>query len=178
MRYIQEMERFDEIALSYYKKYGISIGKNCKIAPTAKIGTLSMVTDVIDGVRVSRDGYSYENNAGIIIGDNVTIGDDAIINFGWREPTIIEDNVWIGNKSSVGHDCIMKENSVIVSFVVLGGHCILEDWVFIGPMCYVNPFVVIGRNSYIGPMSKVIKDVPPYSYGYGIPYRTTKINEG
>ena len=161
----------------FYAVENVKYGKNIKIGEDSIVGTLSMVTDIIDGRRVSRNGYSEEKNAGIIIGDNVRIGCGTYVNYGWKTPTIIEDNVWIGNKNTLGHDSIVRKNAVIVSGCITGGHSEIGEWTFVAPMCYISPWKKIGKLCYIGPKSNVTKDVPDYSFGYGNPFKVIRRNE-
>ncbi|KTD64187.1 UDP-N-acetylglucosamine acyltransferase [Legionella shakespearei DSM 23087] len=115
----------------------------------------------------------------------VTIGHDNII----REYVTINrgtagggGQTQIGNHNSimtsvhVAHDVIIGNHNVIANSTALAGHVIIEDWVTIGGLTGIHQFIQLGRMSMIGGMSKITKDVLPYSMVSGNPARRYGLN--
>ncbi|MDF1756986.1 MAG: acyl-ACP--UDP-N-acetylglucosamine O-acyltransferase [Legionellaceae bacterium] len=99
------------------------------------------------------------------------IGDDNII----REFCMISRGTAKGNGvtkigndnffmayAHVGHDCVVGNHVVMVSYSALSGHVIVDDFVNIGAYAAVHQFCYVGAYAFIARATYVTKDVLPY----------------
>ncbi len=131
---------------------GARIGKNCRIFPGAVISAIPQ-------------DLKFENEDSLaVIGDNVTIRECATINRGTKAygKTEIGDNCLIMATAHVAHDCILKNNVILVNAVTLAGHVEIGEFAIIGGLTGIHQFIHIGKHAMISGGSLVRKDVPPF----------------
>ncbi len=95
----------------------------------------------------------YETRGGLTIGDNTMLGGGVKISgvsHGYQDPCLP-----------------MRDQPTSDEPVVIG------DDVWIGMGAIILPGVEVGRGAIIGAGSVVTKSIPPYSVGYGTPFRVT-----
>lgn len=90
--------------------------------------------------------------------------------------TVIGDNNMIMAYSHAGHNVQIGSNVSIANSVQLAGHAVVEDYANIGGMSGFHQFVTIGTMSMVGAMSRISRDVPPYSIVEGIPSEVHGLN--
>ncbi|MES2201494.1 MAG: acyl-ACP--UDP-N-acetylglucosamine O-acyltransferase [candidate division FCPU426 bacterium] len=79
----------------------------------------------------------------------------------------------VGNKnlfmaySHVAHDCVVGDEVVMANSVALGGHVVVEDQCVIGGLTGVHQFARVGKGAMVGGISRVSKDVLPFSITSG-----------
>jgi acyl-CoA synthetase (AMP-forming)/AMP-acid ligase II/acetyltransferase-like isoleucine patch superfamily enzyme/acyl carrier protein len=103
---------------------------------------------------------------GVSIGDNVSIGLDALIETAYPSLVIIGNNVSIGMRAiiiahlrdSTTHGTAVREPTVRI-----------EDDVYIGPGVIVLPHVTIGRGAVVSAGSVVSRSIPPGTLARGNP---------
>ena len=160
------------------------IGKNCILHKNVRVGPNAIVechTEIGNGTIVAANAHvggapqdiSYRNeDTKLKIGKDCVIREFATIN---RASTKEEWVTKIGDKcffmaySHVGHDCIVGNEVIITNYTPLAGHVHVEDYVIISGHSGVHQFVKIGTMAMIGGMTKILKDVPPYTLVEGIP---------
>jgi UDP-3-O-[3-hydroxymyristoyl] glucosamine N-acyltransferase len=96
--------------------------------------------------------------AGVIIGDNVTLGSHVIINRGVSRPTILEDSVYVWHKSVIGHDSIIKHHACLGVDCDVSGEVEIGSYTYIGVGSVISPRVKIGSYCMIGAGSNVTHD--------------------
>lgn len=146
----------------------VTIGDNVRIGASASIG---------------HDGFGYVKNergewedfphiGGVVIGNNVDIGDNTCIDRGSLEDTFVDNGTKIDNLVHIAHNVKIGKNCMIVAQSLLGGSCILEDDVFIGAGVVVRDGgIVIGKNSFVGMGAVVTKNIPANTTVAGVPAR-------
>ena len=168
---------------------GASIGANTYIGPYCCIGANVIIGDnvrveshvVITGDTTIGNGstvYSFAslgqkpqdlkyNNerSRLEIGTNTIIREYVTANIGTQGGgmvTKIGNDCLIMAYCHVAHDCIVKNNVILVNGVNLSGHVVVDDFAIIGGMTAVKQFVRIGKHAMIGGGSVLEKDVIPY----------------
>ncbi len=134
----------------------VEIGENLKCAPGTVIGS--------DGFGYERDydGYFLMPHLGsVIIGDNVEVGANTVIDRGTFSHTRIGSGTKIDNLVHVAHNCQIGENVMIVAGTSLGGSVTIEDDVWLGINSTVMQGVTIGKRATIGIGAVVLRDVEP-----------------
>ena len=76
----------------------------------------------------------------------------------------------------IAHDCVIEDDVVLVNATSLSGHIIVEDRAFISGMVGVHQFVRFGKLSMTGGMSRIVKDILPFSTVEGNPARLIGTN--
>ena len=131
---------------------GARIGKNCRIFPGAVISA------------IPQDLKFEDEDSLTVIGNEVTIRECATINRGTKAygKTEIGDHCLIMATAHVAHDCIIKNNVILVNAVTLAGHVEIGEYAIVGGLAGVHQFIHIGKHAMISGGSLVRKDVPPY----------------
>ncbi len=121
---------------------GVTIGQNCLIGANVVIrhGCVIGNNVIIEaGAIIGGDGFGWANNEGkwvkipqigrVVIGDDVSIGNNVCIDRGAIENTIIEDNCIIDNMVHIAHNVKIGQGSAIAGqtgfagSTTLGKHC-------------------------------------------------------
>ena len=143
-----------------------TLGKNCRIFTGAVVGSKPQDLKY-------KDEKSY-----LEIGDNNIIREYCTFNVGTGEggKTVVGSNNLFMAYSHVAHDCRVGNHCVIANSGTLAGHVTLEDKVVVGGLAAIHQFVNVGKLSIIGGLSKVIKDIPPFSTCDGHPAQVYGLN--
>ena len=158
----------------WYHKYlnpRVHIGKNVRIGGGTQLGALPLIFNRETGERVRP-----EIKAGLIIEDNVDIGDNCVLNYGEEEDTVVEKGTMIGHLSSIGHDAHIGRNVGISLHVCISGCVTVGDWSYVAPQTVVKPYVKIGSYTMIGMGSVVTRDIPDGVVAYGSPCKVIREN--
>ena len=129
------------------------LGKNNKIYQFASIGEAPQ--DIT---------YSGEDTT-LEIGDDNVIREYVTIHRGTKKG---HGTTKIGNKnffmaySHIGHDCILGNEIILVSYAALSGHVTVHDYCNIGAYAGIHQFCDIGAYSFVARASYITKDVLPY----------------
>ena len=146
------------------------------------------------GVRIGRDTSihwraQFNNPAGVAIGHNTIIGNDAFLDgrFKRDEKNIKEGKLasyftqffgggsrplTIGNNVSIAGEAriyTMEHDIDSETFAEIGAPVVIEDYVVIGSRVTILPGVTIGRGAVIASGAVVTKDVPAYAVVGGVP---------
>ena len=116
----------------------------------------------------------------IIIGNNNKINQFVCINrpTGLTKKTIIGNNNYIMNNSTIDHDCQLEDNISISSNVVLGGNIYIMKGAQLGIKTIIHQNQVIGSFAMLGMGSVVTKTkivLPGYIF-FGKPVKKIKKN--
>lgn len=115
----------------------------------------------------------------------LTVGDDNVI----RESVTIHrgtvqdrGDTFVGNKNlimcyvHIGHDSVVRNNTILVNNTALAGHVIVDDWAILSGYTLVHQFCKIGAHSFSGMGTAIGKDVPAYITVSGSPAEARTIN--
>lgn len=175
---------------------GTKIGPYCVISENVVIGDNNELMShvVIDGDTVIGDNNTiypfaclgtkpqdlkYKGElTRVRIGSNNNIREYVTINAsnGLEEDTIVGDNNLIMSYVHVAHNCHIGNNVIVSSDTKFAGHVHVLDHAIVSGMCAVSQFVEIGRYAFIGGASKIKKDIPPFTRGFGDDYQIRGIN--
>lgn len=181
---------------------GAKIGKNVTIEPFAVVKeNVTLEENVIVKSHAYIDGFTTIGSGTVIwpfaavgtmtqdlkykgektyveIGKNCNIREYCTIRSSTQEGSVVSvgDNSLLMAYCHVAHNCTVGNNVILSCNSLLAGHVTIEDFAIIGGMTPIHQFVRIGCHAMVGGMSRIIKDVPPFTIGCGIPYLLAGIN--
>ncbi len=152
-------------AIINWKK--LIIGRNNIIGPYVVIGNFAQHP-------------KSKSNGKIIIGNNNIINEYCNIHLPTKikKKTLIGDNNYFMNSTTIDHDCTIENNVVLSSNVILGGNVHIMNGAQLGIRSNIHQNQIIGSFSMIGMNSfitKKIKVYPGYKF-YGKPAKKKKKN--
>ena len=186
---------------------GINFGSNAKTFINGNTGVVfgewSEINAVIEANKTKIEDYVIENDRrnsaiplldtkntnariepGVIIRDQVEIGDNAVIMMGSvinigaviGEKTMIDMNVVLGGRATVGKNCHIGAGTVLAGVIEPPSALpvVIEDEVLIGANCVVLEGVTVGKGSVVAAGAVVTKDVAPYTVVAGMPAKKIK----
>lgn len=114
----------------------------------------------------------------VVIGNHCQIREYTTINSATEmgQSVQIGDHCLLMAYTHVAHNCHLGERVIMSNGATLAGHVLVEDGAVIGGMSAVHQFARIGRGAMVGGMSRITRDVPPYTLGAGSPYRFGGLN--
>ncbi len=145
---------------------GARIGKSCKIHPGA------VISDIPQDLKFEGE-YTIA-----VIGDNTIIREFVTVHRGTKtkEKTVVGNNCLIMAYAHVAHDSILKDHCILGSYAGLAGEVEMDEYAILSAGSLVHQFVRIGTHVMIQGLSKVTKDVPPYSLAGRDPLKYTGVN--
>ncbi|MFM8524890.1 MAG: acyl-ACP--UDP-N-acetylglucosamine O-acyltransferase [Cyanobacteriota bacterium] len=175
---------------------GVVVGPYAVIGPEVSLGAGTRIGPhvVIDGrVRMGRGNQVFPGAciglepqdlkyAGdpteVVIGDDNTIRECVTINRATSagEQTRIGSGNLLMACSHLGHNCLLGDRIVIANGVAVAGHVVIGDRAVIGGVLGIHQFVHIGTLAMLGGMSRIDRDVPPFTMVEGHPGRLRGLN--
>lgn len=181
---------------------GATIGDNVTVEAFAVIKkNVTLEDNVVIKSHVYVDGHTVIGNGttiypGTSIGTNPQSskfrGEKSFINIGKgceiREfvtinASLMENSVvTIGDRCMlmayvhIAHNCSLGKSVIMANNATLAGHVTVEDHAIVGGMTPVHQFSRVGSYAMVGGLSRVNRDVPPYTIGAGIPYKLGGLN--
>jgi UDP-3-O-[3-hydroxymyristoyl] glucosamine N-acyltransferase len=136
----------------------VIIGHNTVICNGTKIGNNVVIghNNTIGGV-----GFGYEKDetgafqliqhiGGVIIGNDVEIGNNTCIDRAVLGNTIIGKGTKIDNLVHIAHNIEIGENCAIIANAMIGGSTKIADGVWVAPSATLRDGLSISKNSIIG----------------------------
>ncbi len=154
----------------------VTIGSGCKVYSHAiikkytRMGKNNMVYHgaIIGGlpqdISFNEDTISYT-----VIGDDNTFRESFTVHRATIEnsETLIGNNNYFMANSHVGHDCIVRDNNIVVNGSALGGHSVLEGNCLISGLCAIHQFCKVGRFAVMSGGAVTSVDIPPFMITIG-----------
>lgn len=155
------------IAPKVYVRGPAEIGPNNRLETGCVIGTIPQ-------------DRSYDENvdSGVEIGSSNTLREYVTVNRATESggTTRIGNETMIMAYSHIAHDCHVGDQVDMANGVFLSGHVTIDDRVFVSGSTGVHQFVRIGSYAMVGGLSRVVKDVVPYSMVSGNPLEVYGLN--
>ncbi|MEB3168257.1 MAG: acyl-ACP--UDP-N-acetylglucosamine O-acyltransferase [Cyanobium sp.] len=162
----------------------VELGDGCRIGPHVVIDgqvRLGRNNRIFPGACIGLEPQDLKYGGAptkVVIGDGNTIRECVTINRATAEGecTSLGDNNLLMAYSHIGHNCQLGSRIVIANGVAVAGHVVIGDRAVIGGVLGIHQFVHIGSLAMVGGMSRVDRDVPPYSMVEGHPGRVRGLN--
>jgi len=163
---------------------GVTVGDRCVVGPSAIIRTWTSLgsdclisSGAVLGEPPQDRKYQGEETY-LKLGNNNQIREYVTLHraSGEGNSTVIGDNNMIMAYSHAGHNVQIGSNISIANGCQLAGHAVVEDYANIGGMSGFHQSCTIGRMSMVGAMSRISRDVPPFSIVEGIPAEVHGLN--
>ncbi len=144
-----------------------TIGADNRIFPGAAIG--------LESQDLKYDGSMSR----VVIGNDNLIREYVTINRATNAgaATIVGDHNLFMAYSHVAHNCVVEDNVIIANSVALAGHVYIESGARISGIVGIHQFVRVGRLAMIGGLSRIIRDVPPFTLVNGNPATVRGLNQ-
>ena len=144
-----------------------TIGAENRIFPGAAIG--------LESQDLKYDGSMSQ----VVIGDNNLIREYVTINRATNAgaATRLGNNNLLMAYSHVAHNCVVEDNVIIANSVALAGHVYIESGARISGIVGIHQFARVGRLAMIGGLSRIVRDVPPFTIVNGNPALVRGLNQ-
>lgn len=161
----------------------VTIGENCRIYPNVVIYRETKISNNVRihaGSVIGSDGFGYahtktgehikiEHNGFVRIEENVEIGANVTIDRAVFGETIIKKGAKIDNLVQIGHNCVVGENTLLVSQVGLAGSTTTGRNVVMGGQAGTGGHLHIGDFVQVAGRGAVSKSLEPGSKWGGHP---------
>lgn len=176
---------------------GVSVGPYAVIGPRVRLGAGCRVdahavlrgdTEIGAGTEIHahavvggepQDLKYQGGNTRLVVGERNRIREGVTINLGTEvgggETRIGDDNVLMAN-AHVAHDCVLGSRIILANNVMLAGHVRVQDGAILNGGAGVHHFTTVGAFSYVGGLSRITRDVTPFTIVEGHPSRVRGVN--
>jgi UDP-N-acetylglucosamine acyltransferase len=166
------------------------IGENVKIGAGTTVGPhvviegptiIGVGNQIFAGAAIGLDSQDLKYKGGetwVKIGNYNRIREYVTINraTGIGEATVIGNHNLLMAYVHIAHNCTIEDNVKIANATSLAGDVHVESEAVISGVLGVHQFVRIGRLSMIGGMTRIQRDVPPFTIVEGTPARVRSLN--
>jgi UDP-N-acetylglucosamine acyltransferase len=163
---------------------GVTIGAETVIGAQVVIEGLTEIgigNRIFPGAIIGGEPQDLKYKGGeswVKIGDYNQIREYVTINRATEDQAItqIGDRNLLMAYAHVAHNCVIENEVIIANSVALAGHIYIESQARISGVLGVHQFVHIGRLAMVGGMSRIERDVPPFTIVEGNPSRVRTLN--
>ncbi|MGF1518993.1 MAG: acyl-ACP--UDP-N-acetylglucosamine O-acyltransferase [Nodosilinea sp.] len=167
------------------------IGEQVTIGPGTEIGahvvvdgqtTIGAQNRIFPGACIGLESQDLKYDGSmsrVEIGDHNLIREYVTINRATDAGgvTLVGNSCLLMAYSHVAHNCVVEDQVIIANSVALAGHVYVEAGARISGMVGVHQFVHIGRLVMIGGLSRIDRDVPPFTLVNGNPAKVRGLNQ-
>ncbi len=155
-----------------------TVGAHAIIEGPAEIG---MGNQIFPGAAIGLDSQDLKYTGGttwVKIGNYNRIREYVTINraTGDGEATIIGDHNLLMAYVHIAHNCVIEDHVKIANSTALAGDVYVESHANISGILGIHQFVRIGKYGMVGGMTRIQRDVPPYTIVEGNPARVRGLN--
>lgn len=163
---------------------GVRLGDGCRLESHATVKgntTLGRNNVVAQGAVLGGDPQDrkYKNEPTFLrVGDDNVFREYVTVHRATGEGnfTVIGNRCFFMAFVHIGHNCTLWDDVTIANNVGCSGHVTIENLVTIGGMTGIHQFVRIGKIAMVGGMSRITRDVPPYTLVEGMDQQVHDIN--
>jgi UDP-N-acetylglucosamine acyltransferase len=166
------------------------IGENVTIGAGTTVGAHAVIegptvigvgNQIFPGAAIGMDSQDLKYKGGetwVRIGNYNRIREYVTINraTGIGEATVIGNHNLLMAYVHIAHNCTLEDNVKIANATSLAGDVYVESDAVISGVLGVHQFVRIGKLSMIGGMTRIQRDVPPFTIVEGTPARVRSLN--
>jgi UDP-3-O-[3-hydroxymyristoyl] glucosamine N-acyltransferase len=161
--------------------YGVEIGRNSHIESNVTIGfaTIGDAAYIKSGTRIGMPGFGFHasqtgitdvfHTGTVIVGNNVHIGSNCVIDRGSLSDTIIGNNTRIDNMIYISHNVKIGNGCIIAGLTGIAGSTTIGSACIVGGQVGIGGHLSIGGNVTIAAKSGVMRDIQPGCNVAGIP---------
>lgn len=159
---------------------GSCIGINVTIGPGTVMGARcvihagAVVGFAYSPMRSAQADSQPPNYAPVVMGDDVEIGPNCVVESGEMRPTLISDGVHVGALGMVGHDSHIGRGARLVAMVGLAGESRIGEQALLLGQVGVGSRSSVGDRAVVLAKSGVDRDIPADTIATGIPARSRK----
>jgi UDP-N-acetylglucosamine acyltransferase len=163
----------------------VTIGPGTEIGPHVVIDgqtTIGAQNRIFPGAAIGLESQDLKYDGSmsrVVIGDNNLIREYVTINRATDAGglTQVGNNCLLMAYAHVAHNCVVEDQVILANSVALAGHVYVESGARISGMVGVHQFVHIGRLVMIGGLSRIDRDVPPFTLVNGNPAEVRGLNQ-
>jgi len=146
--------------------------QNVRLGADCKVGTGSILGGPPQDLKYAGEETWVE------IGDGTVVREYCTINRATTQSryTRLGNNCLVMTYVHIAHDCHIGERVIPANGVQLAGHVTIDTCATLSGLTPVHQFVKIGAYAFVGGMSRVTKDVPPYTKAVGSPMKLYGLN--
>lgn len=115
----------------------------------------------------------------LVIGERNVLREGVTINTGTEIGGGItrlgDGNILMAN-AHVAHDCLLGNRVILANNVMLAGHVRVQDGAILNGGVGIHHFTTVGTFAYVGGLSRITRDVPPFTIVEGHPSRVRGLN--
>ncbi len=176
---------------------GVEVGPYCIIESDVRLGRGTRLGAFAQVLRFTSLGENNNIGSHVILGgepmDLKFKGEESYLEIGHRNTirefstvhrgtlnggglTKIGDDNFIMAYCHITHDCQLGNHNIVPNGMQMAGHVVVGDFVTFGATVGVHQFCRIGSHAMIGMMSKITRDILPYSLADGHPAEHYHLN--
>ena len=167
---------------------GVVIGAETRIGSHASVSH-SLIGDrvfIYPGARIGQEGFGFDPHptpqgftsvpqlGRVVIGDDVEIGANSMVDRGSSQDTVIGAGSRLDNAVQIAHNVRLGRCCVIVSQAGISGSTTLGDYVTLAGQAGVAGHIHIGGGARVGAQAGVMADVAPRASVVGSPGRASE----
>jgi len=146
--------------------------QNVRLGEECRVGTGSILGGQPQDLKYAGEETWVE------VGDGTVIREYCTINRGTTQSRVtrLGKQCLVMSYVHIAHDCHIGDRVILTNGVQLAGHVTVDEYAIVSGLTPVHQFVKIGAHAFIGGMSRVTKDVPPYTKAVGNPMKLYGLN--
>ena len=144
----------------------VEMGDDVHVGPGSLVGSPVHANEQVE---TDRKFVDIPQIGGLVIGDDVRIGSQTVINRGTLSDTNLGDKIRLGDRVNIGHNAQIGDRVWIAAASIVCGSSIVGDDASVGISAVIKNKMKIGEGAMVGAGSVIISDVPARENTYPIP---------